>query len=70
MFAASRKTPHMTPAHVILAESGVKTTKDLQVLESEAQLVFPEAKIYFPEINTPFAPSQKAIQNSRRLTMQ
>ena len=59
MFAASKKTPHMTPEHVILAESGAKTTRDLQELEFEAQTVFPEAKIYFPKLNTPFKPSQK-----------
>ena len=70
MFAASNETPHMTPEHVILPENGAKTTKDLQVLEFEAQLVFPEAKIYFPKINTPFEPHKEAILNSRRLTMQ
>ena len=29
IFAASEKTPLMTPEHVILAESGAKTTRDL-----------------------------------------
>ena len=58
MFVVFWETPHMTPEHVILVESGAKTTKDLQVLEFEAQLVFPEAKIYFPKINTPFEPSR------------
>ena len=56
---ASEKTHLTTPDHVILAESGAKTTKDLQVLEFEAQKVFPEAKIYFPKINIPFDPSQR-----------
>ena len=60
MFAASEETPHTTPEHVILVQSGAKTTRDLQVLESEAQKVFPEAKIYFPKINTPFEPSQRS----------
>ena len=50
---------YTTPEYVILAESGAKTTRDLQVLEFEAQKVFPEAKIYFPKINTPFKPSQR-----------
>ena len=49
----------MTPEYVILVESGAKTTRDLQVLEFEAQKVFPEAKIYFPKINTLFKPSQR-----------
>ena len=52
---------------VILAESGAKTTKDLQVLEFEAQLVFPEAKIYFPKINTPFEPSQKSYSKFKKV---
>ena len=67
MFVASRETPHMTPEHVILAESGAKTTKDLQVLEFEAQLVFPEAKIYFPKINTPFEPSHKNYSKFKKV---
>ena len=67
MFKASRDTPHMTPEHVILAESGAKTTKDLQVLEFEAQLVFPEAKIYFPKINTPFEPSQRSYSKFKKV---
>ena len=67
MFAASEETPHMTPEHVILAESGAKTTKDLQVLEFEAQLVFPEAKIYFPKINTPFEPSQRSYSKFQKV---
>ena len=67
MFAASEETPHTTPEHVILAESGAKTTKDLQVLEFEAQLVFPEAKIYFPKINTPFEPSQRSYSKFQKV---
>ena len=59
MFAASDETPLTIPEHVILAESGAKTTRDLQVLEFEAQKLFPEAKIYFPKINIPFEPSQR-----------
>ena len=59
MFVASEETPLTTPDHVILAESGAKTTRDLQVLEFETQKVFPEAKIYFPKINIPFDPSQR-----------
>ena len=59
MFAASEETPLTTPDHVILVESGAKTTRDLQVLEFEAQKLFPEAKIYFPKINIPFDPSQR-----------
>ena len=56
MLAAYEKTPLTTPEHVILAESGAKTTRDL---EFEAQKVFPQAKIYFPKINIPFDPSQR-----------
>ena len=59
MFAASEKTPHTTQKYVILAESIAKTTRDLKVLEPEAQKVFSDPKIYFPEINTPFKPSQR-----------
>ena len=49
----------MTPEHVILAESGAKTTRELQILEFEAQKVFPEAKMYFPKINI-LEPSQRS----------
>ena len=59
MFAASEETPHMTREPAILAESEARSTRDLQVLEFEAQKVFPEAKIYFPKINTPFKSPQR-----------
>ena len=46
----------MVMSHMQYGKSGAKTTRDIQVLEFEAQNVFPEAKIYFPKINTPFEP--------------
>ena len=67
MFAASEETPHTTREHVILAESGAKTTRDLQVLQFEAQKVFPEAKIYFPKINIPFKPSQSIYSKFQKV---